>query len=221
LKRALRFVLGILTFGALVVATVLGVSALDRALTARMDTLRGQGIAAVERLMGRRVTYGSISPSILRQIVIRDLAVRADDGREIALVRTLRVRYSLLGLLTSRDPVASLREIRIVGAEIHLDQEADRDLFDLAARLSTPGSQGMPRLRLTGTGVDAEVALRGGHFSATGLSFDAGGSGDRGVPWRATSPPRMPPCASSRSTRSSPRPGRRPCRSRGPGAGWR
>ena len=181
MKRALRLALGIPALGALVVATALGVSALDRALSERMSALRAQGIAAVERLLDRRVSYGSISPSILRQIVIRDLAVRADDGREIAVVRTLRVRYSLLGLLLGRDAVGSVREIRIAGATIALDLEADRDLFDLVARFSAPGgaASGLPRVRVVGTGVDAKLSLPGGRITTTGLSFDAGGTGDR------------------------------------------
>ncbi len=53
MKRALRLALGIPTLGALVVATVLGVSALDRSLSIRMDALREQGIAAVERMLGQ------------------------------------------------------------------------------------------------------------------------------------------------------------------------
>jgi translocation and assembly module TamB len=183
LKRALRFALGFLVLGALVGTTVLGVSALDRALAARMVELKVQGMAALERLLGRRVTYGSISPSILRQIVVRDLAVRPFDGsaRDLLTVRVLKVRYSLLGLLASRDPVGSLREIRISGAVLRLDLSTDRDLLDLASRLASAdgGTAMLPRLRLVGSGVDVQIAAAGTSVTGTGLSFEAGGSGER------------------------------------------
>ncbi len=183
MKRALRLALGFLTFGALVGATVVGVSAIDGALSVRMADLKVRGMAALEQLLGRTVTYRSISPSVLRQIVVRDLVVRSSDGaaRDLLTVRTLKVRYSLLGLLTSRDPVGSLREIRISGVSLRLDLEADRDLIDLVSRFTSSEGRtgGLPRMRLIAAGVDVELAAPGVRLTGTGLFFEAGGSGER------------------------------------------
>ncbi|MCX7031416.1 MAG: translocation/assembly module TamB domain-containing protein [Spirochaetes bacterium] len=183
MKRALRFTLGFLAIGALVGATVAGVSALDRALTVRMAELKVRGMAALEQLIGRRVAYGSISPSVLWQIVVRDLVVHSSDGAgsDLLTVRTLKVRYSLLGLLSGRDPVGSLREIRISGVTLRLDLTADRDLLDLVSRFTSSDgwSAGLPRLRLVGAGVDVELAMPGARVTGTGLFFEAGGSGKR------------------------------------------
>ena len=183
MKRALRFALGFLATGALFAATVLGVSAIDRALAVRMAELKVRGMAALEQFLGRRVDYGSISPSVLRHIVVRDLVVHSRDGSggDLLAVRTLKVRYSLLGLLASRDPVGALREIRISGAVLRLDLDADRDLLDLVSRISSSDARSalLPRLRLVGTGVDVELATPGARITGTGLFFEAGGSGDR------------------------------------------
>ncbi len=197
MKRALRTILGILAVGALVGATVAGVSALDRALTASMADLKVRGMAALEQFLGRHVTYRSISPSFLRQIVVRDLVVRPSSGggaRDLLTVRTLKVRYSLLGLLSRRDPVGSIREIRISGAALRLDLDADRDLLELVSRLASAEGRaaGLPRLRLVGSGVDVELAMPGARVTGTGLSFEAGGSGERfGVSLRGAVEGRM------------------------------
>lgn len=179
----MRFVLAFLALGALVGATVAGVSAIDRALSARMADLKAEGIAALERLLGRRVAYRSISPSILRQIVVRDLAVASADGSADGLltVRTLRIRYSLAGLLADRDPLGALREIRISGAVLRLDLEADRDLLDLVERLSSRdgGTSILPRLRLVGEAVDVDLAVPHGRLTGRSLAFEAGGAGER------------------------------------------
>jgi len=152
LRRSLRFALGFLATGALFAATVLGVSAVDRALAMRMAELKVRGMAALEQFLGRRVDYGSISPSVLRHIVVRDLVVHSRDGSggDLLTVRTLKVRYSLLGLLASRDPVGALREIRISGAALRLDLDADRDLLDLVSRISSSGARtaALPASRL-------------------------------------------------------------------------
>lgn len=183
MNRTLRFCLGFLALGALVAATVVGVSAIDRALSERMADLKAAGIASLERLLGRRVTYRSVSPSILRQIVVRDLVVASADGAsgDLLAVRTLRISYSLAGLLADRDPLDALREVRVSGAALRLDLAADRDLVDLVTRLSSPAgeSPGLPRLRLVGEGVDVDLALPGARLTGTGLSFTAGGAGER------------------------------------------
>jgi len=180
LRRALQAALTFLALCALVAATVVGVTALDRAITEGMANLKPRGIAALEQYLDRSVSYGSISPSVLRQIVIRDLAI-GPPGSELLTVRTLRMRYSLLGLLATRDTVGSLKEIRLSGATLRLDLASDAELLERLSRLvsSDYPASGLPRLRLVGSGVDLRIAGPNANVTGTGLSFEAGGSGDR------------------------------------------
>ena len=99
------------------------------------------------RLLNRNVSYRDISPSLLRAIEIRDLTIYSGDTPEQPLmsIRRLRLRYSLTRLLTSLDPVASLREVQLVDSRLTVDLERDQELVQVLQAIGlAAGGAGRP-----------------------------------------------------------------------------
>jgi hypothetical protein len=158
-------------------AGVLG-SVLNRQISLRMAELKAKSMDALEDLVGRRISYGSISPSFLRYLEIRDLTIYDADesggsGKALLTIHRLRMYYSLARLLARRDPVEALTEIRIVSSRFAVDLDRDKDLVDLATRLlePRPGQSGL-HARLTGADVELSVAAKEGTFSLSRLFFE-------------------------------------------------
>ena len=130
----------------LVALTAFAAWELDRVFTERMAELKTHTIEALEHLLGRQVTYAAISPSIFQYIEVRDLTVHGIEHPDDAIltIHTIRVYYSLAQLLTHREPMRALREIRVMNTRITLDLDRDKDLVDLVLRLAEgktgPGS---------------------------------------------------------------------------------
>ncbi len=164
-------------------AAALG-SVLNRQISLRMTELKAKSMDALEAFIGRRISYGSISPSFLRYLEIRDLTIydsgeSGGSGKALLTIHRLRMYYSLTKLLARWDPVEALSEIRIVNSSFSIDRERDRDLIDLAARLlePRPGQNGL-RARLTGADVDLSVASPEGSFSLSRLFFEVAANGE-------------------------------------------
>lgn len=146
-------------FAGLVVLTAFAAMELDRALTVRMEALKSGALATLERMAGRTITYGEISPSFFRSMNVRDLAIHdsRDPGRTLLTIHEVRVYYSLLKLFLGRDPVGAIREIRLLNSRFNIDLETDSDVVDLVHRLLENG--GGPGLRARVTGADIGVSV--------------------------------------------------------------
>ncbi len=108
-------------------------------------------------------------------------------------IHRLRLYYSLTRLILSRDPVASLSEIRIVSSRFSVDLERDRELVDLVLRLAQGAGNGAAgartgagaagalsalHARLTGENVSISVRAPQGDVNVGGLFFEVGAQGD-------------------------------------------
>ena len=110
-----------------------GVRSLGEVVESHVVAKREEAIDGLFTLLNRNVSYRDISPSLLRAIEIRDLTIYSGDSPEQPLmsIRRLRLRYSLSRLLTSLDPVASLREVQLVDSRLTVDLERDQELVQV------------------------------------------------------------------------------------------
>ncbi len=174
MKRIVSVVLA--SFAALfvVAGTAALVSVLDRELTAGMQALKTETIQALEQLLGRKIGYESISPSVLPRVEIRNLSIydSMDSERVLLSIRKVRVSYSLFQLLLHRDPAGALREIRIENTTLDIDPSKDGDVSRLLEKLfSSRGNGKEARIRFSGANVNVNLALEGASVSLSNVFF--------------------------------------------------
>jgi hypothetical protein len=158
----------------LVALTALAARRIDHILTERMAELKSGTISALESIVGRRITYSAISPSIFQYLEVRDVRIydSKDPDRSLLAIHTIRVSYSLAQLLIHRDPIGALREIRILNTRFSIDLEKDRDLIDLFLRLAGTNTGGEQlHVRVTGANVSVSLASSGTSVSLDNLFF--------------------------------------------------
>jgi translocation and assembly module TamB len=170
LRKAIPRLLVIAGAAVLIAATAWAVSVLDRYVTARMAELKDQTVAMAEAFLGRRISYESISPSILNDVEIQNLAILSQGAysQPLLTLRKVRFSYSLLRLLTDRDMLGALREIRIENTRLAYDASRDRDLAELVTRLASGAAPGAARpfhARIVGANVS--LVLSAGASKAT------------------------------------------------------
>ena len=151
-----------------------GVRSLGEVVESHVVAKREEAIGGLFELLNRNVSYRDISPSLLRAIEIRDLTIYSGDTPEQPLmsIRRLRLRYSLTRLLTSLDPVASLREVQLVDSRLTVDLERDQEVVQVlqAIGLAVGGAgdsgavAGVALPPVTLAGVNLGVTLQGTGF---------------------------------------------------------
>ena len=102
-----------------------------------MDTLRSEIIAYLETATGRRITYESVSPSILRYLEIREVVIHtADEGPgELLRVNRVRVYYRLIPLLR-RSVTGAISRISVENSSFSINTEEDQDLITFLKELT-------------------------------------------------------------------------------------
>ena len=98
------FDIQIILFAAVVLITAILLQPLRRQLLSRVGGLRDAYIERLQTLLGKNIAYGSIGPSILGTIDIRDIRVYGGENNALAAVtvKRLRVRYSVAALLAGK-----------------------------------------------------------------------------------------------------------------------
>lgn len=174
MRKAFVTVFALASLGVLLGLTMILASVVNRELTARMDELKARSIGELESFLGHRITYSSISPSFLSYLEVRDLVVHdaPDTEKPLLAIHRVRIYYSILHLLTRRDPVGSLREIRILNTNFSLDLQRDQNVIDLLQRMTQAGSgTGGLRARITGANVGITLQTQGTVLTLSGLFF--------------------------------------------------
>lgn len=105
-------------------------------LERRFEQIREDAVEQLEDVLGRQVSYESISPSILRYLSVNDLTVHGTAGEPADLLNVERVRiyYRPVRFLQGRYAEA-FSEIRIENTAITVDTRLDTDLTALVADL--------------------------------------------------------------------------------------
>ncbi|MDR2618644.1 MAG: hypothetical protein LBC62_07215, partial [Treponema sp.] len=162
-------------FWVLVGLTVLVLRPIQISVKRNMEELKDAFIGRIESLIGRRLEYGSLGPSIFGTLDLRDVKILRDDGGMVLSVSRLRLSYSLPALIAGRTGEA-FSSARVDRPVLTLDFEQDEDLLRLLSSLGTgePGSLGfLPdnfHIRLR-NGL-WELAGEAGNFSLRNLGLD-------------------------------------------------
>ncbi len=138
-RPKLRLAVQITAVVVLVAAAILVLGPVRTEFDRRFERAKTEAVTQLERLLGRRVTYSSISPSILRYLSVRDLTIHgnAADPGDLLTVQQLRIYYRPLRLLQRRYAEA-FSEIRIENTTILLDARAGNLLNSILADLTAP-----------------------------------------------------------------------------------
>ena len=159
-----------------------GVRSLGKVVESHIITKREDAINSLFGLLNRNISYGDISPSLLRAFEIRDLTIHSADATEEPLVsiRRLRLRYSLARLIASRDPISALREVQLVNSDFTVNLERDHELGQVLQNLgfgsggiTIPGAIDAARLpvNLAGANLSAVFEGMGYRFELRDLFF--------------------------------------------------
>lgn len=125
----MRLAVQITAVAVLVAAALLVLGPARAEFDRRFAQAKAEAVTQLEQLLGRRVTYSSISPSILRYLSVRDLTVHGTDTDpgDLLTVQQLRIYYRPLRLLQGRYAEA-FSEVRIENTVLTFDTRAG-DLF--------------------------------------------------------------------------------------------
>ncbi|MFW5788467.1 MAG: translocation/assembly module TamB domain-containing protein [Spirochaetota bacterium] len=105
-------------------------------LERRFAQIRVQAVEQLEDVLGRKVSYASISPSVLRYLSVNDLTIHGSEAEpaDLLTVERVRIYYRPLRLLQGRYAEA-FSEIRIENTSIAVDTRRDSDLASLVSDL--------------------------------------------------------------------------------------
>lgn len=144
--------------------TLVVVGPIRREIERRIDELKTETISEIESLIGREISYSSISPSVLRYLSINDLTIHglAGEPADLVSVQRLRIYYRPLQLIRGNLSEA-FSEIRIENTELSIDTRRDTDLValwsDFAGSREAGGATSMIPDDLTLSGRNIELKL--------------------------------------------------------------
>jgi len=157
-RRAPVAAAGMLLFAA---AAFLALPALDRAARNGVGEAVRSAKAGFEALIGLSLSFGSLSPSILRSASLSDLKIAAGDGRTVLEARKVRVYYDILALI-SGDSSRAVTGLGLEGASLDIRLPEDRAHIDkLSSLISGTGGGSTPRILVTGKSIEASLDLEG------------------------------------------------------------
>jgi len=145
----LRLYAQILIFSALVALGVMILMPIQRAIQGGMLGVRDDLITRLERQIGRKIRYSSISPSFFGSFDVRNVRIMGNDDHPVLTMSRFSVAYSLLDLL--RGKVQAIHTVRIDTPFVDLNTTRDQDLIAMLKNLSNPNNGG-------GGGSQADVA---------------------------------------------------------------
>jgi hypothetical protein len=159
--RFIRFSIEFFAFSVLIVITTLALRPLQTAMTEGMTALRDYGIARVEAVINRKISYASMGPSIFGTLDIRNIRIADPHNEPAVVISRLRISYSPWKLLTG-DPAASINSILMDNPVITLDSRRDADLWSLFSSYSDAVSAEISGLSRDFIPENVEVRIKGG-----------------------------------------------------------
>jgi hypothetical protein len=134
-KIPFQIIAQILIFSGLIVLGLLVLWPVRRALHGGMIGVRDGIISRMETVIGRKIRYSSISPSILGAFDIRNVRIVGADDVPVLQAAHFRLSWSLMELLRGR--ARAIRSIRLESPVLSLDRERDGDIIRLLQSLNT------------------------------------------------------------------------------------
>jgi len=124
----------ILIFSGLIALGVLILTPIQRAIQGGMIGIRDDLITRLERQIGRKIRYSSISPSLIGSFDVRNVRIMGDDEYPVLTMSRFSVAYSLLDMLRGR--LQGIHAIRIDAPFVDLNTTRDHDLIELFRNLN-------------------------------------------------------------------------------------
>ncbi|MDR2575450.1 MAG: hypothetical protein LBC52_03305 [Treponema sp.] len=107
-----------------------------------MVSIRDNLISRLERQIGRKILYSSISPSLFGSFDVRNISIMGRDDIPLLTMSRFRIAYSLLDILRGR--TLAIRSIQIDSPLVNYNTDTDKDLLDLF-RTAMSGQEGPSR----------------------------------------------------------------------------
>jgi translocation and assembly module TamB len=174
-KRAPVAAAGLLLLAA---AAFFAIPPLDEAARDGVDAAVKSARAGLEAFIGLRVSFDSLSPSILRSASVAKLRIAGPDGRSLLEAKRVLVYYDILALL-SGDASRAVKGLGLEGARLDLRLPEDQAVVDRLSKLfSGAGGGPTPRIVITGRGLEAMVSMSGvgdATLAASDLRFSTAG----------------------------------------------
>jgi hypothetical protein len=125
----------ILIFSALVALAVAILMPIQQAIQGGMISIRDDLITRLERQIGRKIRYSSISPSLFGSFDVRNVSIMGYDDNPVLTMSRFNVAYSLLDLL--RGKVQAIHSVRIDTPFVNLNTTRDQDLIEMFKNLKS------------------------------------------------------------------------------------
>ena len=132
----------ILIFSALVALGALILWPLQQALYGGMVSIRDDLISRVERQIGRKIFYSSISPSLFGSFDVRNISIMGRDDIPLLTMSRFRIAYSLLDILRGKN--MAIRSVQIDSPLVNYNTRTDKDLLELFKN-AVSGQEGSSR----------------------------------------------------------------------------
>ena len=176
-RRVPRLAFQSVTILLLIGTALLVLGPVRQEISRRIELLRTEAVGRVESILGRRVSYQSISPSILNFLNIRGLVVhgRQGEAEDLLEVDRLRLYYRPLRLLRGEFTNA-FSQVRIENSAVLIDLREEEaialalsDAFDQGGGTSAALPDG---LSLRGQNLRVTIISESGEYSVDELFFD-------------------------------------------------
>jgi len=130
-----RIFVQILILSALVALAVVILMPVQRAIQGGMLSIRDDLITRLERQIGRKIRYSSISPSLFGSFDVRNVSIMGHDNHPVLTMSRFSVAYSLFDLLRGR--VQAIHTVRIDTPYVNLNTARDHDLIEMIKNLNS------------------------------------------------------------------------------------
>jgi hypothetical protein len=158
-------------------AALIYVPRLERAGRERLAVACAEIQTRITRETGFRLSFGSLSPAVLRGVSLDGLEASDGRGRRVFSARRAYLYYDI-GALLSKKSQGIVSELRLEGVKIDLDAGDLALLSTLSKRLSKGGKSHLPEFAISGSDLSLELedAIPGG-LSVSLESFRLSGGG--------------------------------------------
>lgn len=176
-RRGLRLAFQSVTILLLVATALLVLGPVRRNITQRVEDLRAGAISRLEAILGRRVSYEQISPSILNYLNVTGLVVHGteEEARDLLSIERLRLYYRPLRLIRGEFANA-FSQIRIENSSIAVDLRTEEPISEAIVELfmSPAGETTLlpEELVIQGRNLRAELTSESGVVALEQLFFD-------------------------------------------------
>jgi len=141
---------------------------LNSRIDASLQAFKNSLIVRLENYLGRKISYGSISPSIFRYFEIRNLEIYGTSSEEpVVKINKIKVYYSISKLFRTHNPTASLIKVNVSNSQFYIDASRDRELIEIVQKLlagTGDNGKGINFLIPVITGSNISISLRTNNY---------------------------------------------------------